>query len=122
MGDVYGIGTATHQLFGKFEGPRGGAGKTERSRIGKHSRVEAGGYLRRDFHSGPPGEQKDHFGSGAGAGINPVHVSKGPCGGVVIDVNEVVALEAAQAGAGQAVALQDDGGISLRRFVSGMKY
>ena len=42
MSNVYRIGAATYEFFGKFERPRGRTGKAKGSRIGEHGGVESG--------------------------------------------------------------------------------
>ncbi len=94
-----------------------GAGEAERTRVGQNRRVQAGCDFRRNLHSGLARQAEDHFGSGAGIGINPVHVGEGTRRGVVVDVDEVVLLQAGEPGAGYAIALQDDGGLGVGRLL-----
>ncbi len=60
------------------------------------------------LHAGFARQPENHFGGGAGMGIDPIHIGEGTRGGVVIDVDEVVPLQPGEAGALHAVALQDD--------------
>ena len=111
LGDTRRIGAMLHQAARQVKGVCIGGCIAERSGIGKHGRIETGGNLRRDLHSGSDSEAEDHLSGGAGAGVDPVHIGKRLGAVMVIDVDEEVLFQSLDAGALHAVTLQDDGSL-----------
>src|SRR3954452_18256667 len=91
--DVHRIRSTSNQFHCELEGMCVSAGKTERSCIGKHSRVEAGCHLGCHSGAGTTCQPKNHFGNGARAAIDPIHVGELTRAAVVIDVDEKPAFE-----------------------------
>jgi len=88
----------------------GGAGVREGSGIGEDCGVEAGSHGGCDVDFGGDGNTVDHSRYSAGVLVDPVDGSEGAAAGVVVDVDEGTAFEAEEAGAGDAVAFEQDGG------------
>ena len=91
----------------------------ERPGIGEDGGVKTGRDLGRNLHSGLARQAIDHFRRGHGLGINPVHLGERAAALVVIDVDQELVLQSLQAGALDAVTLQNDG--SLVVAVDGLR-
>ena len=61
------------------------------------------------------GQAENHFRRGHGVRIDPVHVGEGPSADVVVDADEKAVFQSREAGAVNAVALQNDGGLVISR-------
>ena len=88
-----------------------GRAVAESAGIGEHGGVEAGGHLGRDGGARGFDQPVDELADAGGAAVDPVQVAPGVAGGVVVDIDDEKPVEAAQAGASQAVALQQNGGV-----------
>src|SRR5271166_2544485 len=120
--DLHGIGAGAHQFLRQRESSLGGAGETESASVSENCGVKAGRNFGRNLDAGFARQPEDHLRSGTGVGINPVHVGKRARRGVMVDVDEVVALQSGQAGAGHAIALENDRGFRFRGLFNGMQY
>lgn len=118
--DAHRIGAGGDQFAGQLKG--GSAERTvgEAAGIGEHGGVEAGGHLRGDGCAGGAHQPVDHLAYAGSLAIDPVEVGVAAAAEVVIDVDEVIGIQAVEAGALQAVALeQDDRVVGYGDFLHG---
>src|SRR5271170_7351845 len=78
----------------------------ERSSVGKHTGIEAGGHLARNVDAGGADELVDQLRDRTGAAVDPVHVGKGAAAGVVVDIDQEAVFQAIEAAARDAITLQ----------------
>jgi hypothetical protein len=106
LSDADGIGPGEDQVA--REGECGGAegAVVEAARVGKEGRVEAGGHLGSNDGAGCLDKTMHEFANANGLMVNPVEIGPVGAGDVVIDVDKEVLVEAAKAGAPDAIALE----------------
>src|SRR5437879_3037921 len=109
-GDLAGISPAGGEMVHQRKGFCGSAGEGEGAGIGEDGSVETGGHGGGDIDVGSDGDAVDHGGYGAGVLVDPVDGAERAAAGVVVDIDEGAVFEAEEAGAGDAVALEQDGG------------
>ena len=109
-GDLAGVCPAGSEMVHQGEGVCGGAGVLEGTGVGEDCGVQTGRHGGGDIDVGGDGDAVDHGGYGAGVLVDPVDGSEWPAAGVVVDVDEGAAFETEEAGAGDAVAFEQDGG------------
>jgi len=97
-------------VVNKGEGVGVGAGVGEGACVGEDGGVETGGHAGGDLDIRDDGKTIDHGSDCAGVLVDPVDGAEGAAAGVMVDVDEGAGFEAEEAGAGDAVALEDDDG------------
>src|SRR5208283_5265666 len=122
MRDAHWVCAAMHKVPRQHECPLRSAMKAERTGIGENCGVQASRHLRRYIHPGLTSEGENHLCGRAGAGIDPVYVRKPPRCRVVIDVDEVVPVEAGEARTLHAVTFQNDGGFRVGSLFSSAQH
>src|SRR5207302_9514139 len=103
------IGSRQHQFTRQGKSVFVGAGKHERSRIGKYRSVKAGGDLRRDGDPGLTSQAKNHFAGCTRCGINPVDMCERTTAYVMVDADQEALFETFEPGALAAVTLPNNG-------------
>ncbi len=83
----------------------------ERAGISQDGSVKTGRNLGRNLHSSRARQAIDHFRRGYRLGINPVDLGERAAALMVIDVDQELVFQSVQAGALDAVTLQDDGSL-----------
>ena len=109
-GDLAWVGSVGGEVVDEGEGVGGGAGVGEGSRVGEDGGVKTGGHRGCDADSGRDSDAVDHGGDSAGMLIDPVDGAEGSAAGVMVNVDEDAVFEAEKSGAGDTVALEQDGG------------
>ena len=108
--DLTRTGSAVGEVLDEGEGVRCCTGVGEGAGVGEDTGVDTGGHGWRDVDVCGNGNVVDHGGYGAGVLVDPVDGAEEAAAGVVIDVDEGAVFEAEEAGAGYAVAFEQDCG------------
>ncbi len=116
MRDAHRVGAAAHQLLRQRKRLLVRAVEAEGAGVGQDGGVETRRDLGRNLHPRLARQAEDHLRRRAGVRVDPVHVREGTRCRVMVDVDEVVLLQAGEARARHAVAFQDDRGLRIRRF------